>query len=89
VDERELSNILVSRGADAPCPACGADNWTALQQRDLDLAIPGEYPDGRKVVGLRVMPIVCLQCGFVRLHARDVLTNEPYLSAPAEPSDEA
>jgi hypothetical protein len=89
MDERELSNILVSRGAEAPCPACGADNWTALKQRDLDLAIPGEYPDGRKVVGLPVVPVVCLKCGFVRLHSRDVLTNEPYLSPPSEPEETA
>jgi hypothetical protein len=87
MDERELSNILVSRGADAACPACEADNWTAMKPTDLDLAIPGEQPDGRKVIGLPVVPLICLQCGFVRLHSRDVLTNEPYLAASEPPED--
>jgi len=80
---------LVSRGADAPCPACGEDNWTALQQPDIDLAIPGEDSQSRKVIGLPVVVIACLKCGFVRLHARDIITNEPYLSPPPEPEETA
>jgi hypothetical protein len=89
VDDRELSNILVSRGAMPDCPICGVNHWTTMAQRDLDFAIPAEQPDGRKVVGLRVVPVACLKCGFVRLHAWDILSNEAYLSDALEPPEDA
>jgi predicted RNA-binding Zn-ribbon protein involved in translation (DUF1610 family) len=52
---------LVNVKAHAPCPMCGHDGWAG---GDRLSAI--ETPDEPVI---EVMPFVCTNCGFVRMHA--------------------
>jgi predicted Zn-ribbon and HTH transcriptional regulator len=47
--------------APAPCPMCGQDGW-AGGDRLAEIEAAGEPP-------IEVLPFVCTNCGFVRLHA--------------------
>jgi predicted RNA-binding Zn-ribbon protein involved in translation (DUF1610 family) len=47
--------------AHAPCPMCGTDNW-AGGDRLAEIAGAGEP-------AIEVLPFVCTNCGFVRMHA--------------------
>jgi hypothetical protein len=48
--------------AHGPCPMCGQDTWAGSET----LACVPELDDGAPI---EVLPFVCRNCGFVRLHA--------------------
>ena len=52
---------LVNVKAHAPCPMCGQEHW-AGGDRITEIGSDGEAP-------IEAMPFVCVNCGFVRLHA--------------------
>jgi hypothetical protein len=52
---------LVDVKAHAPCPMCGYDGW-AGGDRLTEIQTPGEPV-------IEVLPFLCTNCGFVRLHA--------------------
>ena len=47
--------------AHAPCPMCGSDNW-AGGDRLTEITCAAEP-------AIEVLPFVCTNCGFVRMHA--------------------
>ena len=52
---------VVNVKAHAPCPMCGQEHW-AGGDRITEIGSIGDVP-------IETMPFVCLNCGFVRLHA--------------------
>ncbi|HEY5295647.1 MAG TPA: hypothetical protein VIJ70_09275 [Gaiellaceae bacterium] len=74
-DWKEVSNTLSSRGSTVVCLSCGTD---------LPLPMPEYYlwriDEANKVIvdrGLRTFARICLNCGYVHLHASNILTHEP------------
>ena len=61
-----LRNAVNTR-AHACCPMCGADEWAG---NDMVASLPEVPPSGASI---DVIPFVCLNCGFVRLHAVQAL----------------
>ena len=61
-----LRNLL-SVKAHAPCPMCGNDSWAG---GDRLSGVPELEGDG---LPIEVLPFVCRNCGFVRLHAIEPL----------------
>jgi predicted Zn-ribbon and HTH transcriptional regulator len=66
---RDLSDFLASRGARKACPLCGHEDWDGWDQR---LTVPRAL-NGTEYEPLVVIPLLCRNCGFVRLHASHVL----------------
>ena len=70
-DRRDLYDFLASRDARKQCPICSQEQWDGWDQR---LALPrniGEVDSG----SLDVIPLICRNCGFVRLHSAHVLSD--------------
>jgi hypothetical protein len=67
----DLLDFLASRGARRPCPACGHEQWDGWNQR---LTLPRTLDDMQSTP-LEVIPLVCKNCGFVRLHSAHVLSD--------------
>ncbi len=61
--QREFQGLrsLVNVKAHAPCPMCGQEQW-AGGDRITEVGSVGEVP-------IETMPFICVNCGFVRLHA--------------------
>ena len=68
---RDLVDFLASRGARKQCPLCGQEQWTGWDQR---LALPRTL-EGADSMAIEVIPLICRNCGFVRLHAAHVLSD--------------
>jgi hypothetical protein len=65
LDAHEFEELLRARGMEgsAPCPICEGLDW---------ISPPRSYAlveDGDVEHGLTVLPFLCTNCGFVRLHA--------------------
>ena len=69
MDARELENFFTSRGADRDCPICGHDGKWARIEADTDLQLPTATGMG----AIDVAAVLCENCGFIRLHALDVM----------------
>lgn len=76
----DLWDKIVDRGGQAACPSCGQASWQGFgDPGNLSvalLAIPRhnemvEAGSQRNI--LAVWPFICTNCGFVRLHAHEVL----------------
>jgi predicted nucleic-acid-binding Zn-ribbon protein len=79
LDERELNNFLQTAGVKAECPSCGHTHSAAILEGGFDLALPIDV-EGRTDApapsgGFVVVPLVCRNCGFVRLYAKDAVTH--------------
>ena len=77
VDWREIDNFLTSRGVAPICPMCEAESWRQGERAVMLVAIDAEnqlaIDLGRgSSDGILCVPIVCDNCGFVRLHAPQV-----------------
>ncbi len=59
--EFQSLRTAVNVKAHGPCPMCGQDGW-AGGDRLAEIASAGEPP-------IEALPFVCVNCGFVRLHA--------------------
>lgn len=66
-----------------PCPHCGDKN-TSVAEDVFRLAVV-DKPIPQRFVP--VIPVVCNNCGFVRIFSSRMVGIEPYLG-PREPSDE-
>jgi hypothetical protein len=73
MDVGDLNNFLRSRNAATPCPVChhqGCDGWAVLEGgSNFNLATDSAPPGLVKAI-----PLVCRNCGFIRLHAFDAMT---------------
>ena len=61
-----LRNAVNAR-ARACCPMCGQDEWAGS---DMLASVPEPAPS---VMSIDVIPFVCRNCGFVRLHSVQAL----------------
>ena len=68
---RALFDFLASRGARKPCPLCGDKQWDGWDQR---LTLPRTL-GGTDHAPLEVIPLLCRNCGFVRLQSAHVLSD--------------
>ena len=68
---RDLFDFLASRGARKACPLCGHEQWDGGEQR---LSLPRTLT-GAEHDPLEVIPLVCRNCGFVRLHSSRMLSD--------------
>lgn len=74
-------NALSMREAQVDCPICGGDEWHAPGAiGNLLGAVPLATPSGEAVRDLEgdrgavlAYVLLCQTCGFVRMHATDVL----------------
>jgi hypothetical protein len=71
---------LGARGATLTCPFCGTDAWHRLGDLgNLGVFLEGTMPDwqpvrtGEGAGGIAAYVLICKNCGFIRLHAREVL----------------
>jgi len=85
-DKKAIWWRLYDRGAGLPCPVCDKSHWHIGfgELGNLHIILQGATPHGEPVVAagsqavMPVQPIVCANCGFVRLHSFQVLEeNEP------------
>lgn len=74
MDRRELGNFFTSRGADRDCPACGYDGQWIRVEADRDILLVAQGSGGSE--GIPVTAVLCRNCGFVRLHAIDVVLDK-------------
>ena len=68
---RDLFDFLASRGARKACPICGHEHWDGWDQR-LTIARTLEEVEH---TSLDVIPLLCRNCGYVRLHSAHVLSD--------------
>jgi hypothetical protein len=68
---RDLQDFMASRDARRPCPACGHEEWDGWDQR-LTLS---RTLNGAEHTPFEAIPLVCRNCGFVRLHSAHVLSD--------------
>jgi hypothetical protein len=66
----EFRELLESKGASAPCPMCGAEDWRGLDDViDLPVRVAGATPEEVRVrlPGFEAIAPSCGRCGHVRL----------------------
>lgn len=68
---RDLVDFLASRGARKQCPLCGHEDWAGWDQR---IALSRVH-EGSDTAPLDVIPLLCRNCGYVRLHSAHVLSD--------------
>jgi hypothetical protein len=81
----EIWKRLYERGAGLKCPVCAHEIWMIGlgDMGNLHIFLEAASPQGEVLEvpgskgGLPVHPIVCANCGFVRLHSLEVLENPP------------
>ena len=71
-DMGELASALERKAPVSSCPACNKNEWT-LPVRPAFVQAIGE--DGGLEIGegMEVVPVICTQCGYVRMHVVDFL----------------
>jgi predicted RNA-binding Zn-ribbon protein involved in translation (DUF1610 family) len=73
IDTTQLDIKLADKGANQKCPVCGRPNWTV---DDDPAAVNAIDPDTDEILLGTALPaavMVCKNCGFIRLHAVEVL----------------
>jgi hypothetical protein len=70
-ERRDLFDFLASRGARKACPLCGHEHWDGWDQR---VALPRELA-GESHGALDAIPLICRNCGFIRLQSAHVLSD--------------
>jgi hypothetical protein len=76
IDVAKLDLELAHKGARQECPVCGELEWLA---DDTPAAVSAADVDSDEVVmseALLAAILVCRNCGFIRLHAANVLLGE-------------
>jgi len=67
---------LEANGAmERPCAACGKTNWRVAESMSGLFAATDDVVDLTDTMAARVVPVVCMDCGFVRLHDWQVLSD--------------
>jgi hypothetical protein len=79
----EAIDALNTRGASTECPVCGGVRWGPVGALgNLLITLPAITPDGEVVQtsdqlgGINAFALTCKTCGFIRLHAEQVLAEE-------------
>lgn len=65
---------LEARTGDAACSVCGQAEWVVAKGGKPITFLSFEAKEDPRV---RVLAVVCLNCGYVRFHAVEVLAGEP------------
>jgi hypothetical protein len=66
--QRQYEKALSLKGAKEPCCACGQANWIG---GDIEAVVLGTED-----TAMKVLPPLCGNCGFVRLHSTDILLSD-------------
>jgi hypothetical protein len=81
MDWRELDNMLTQRGAYKPCPCCGYEGkpgWVKTDEQYMLVQLTHDKPPAPRFdEGIIVLPLMCVNCCYVRLHAPQFF-GEPY-----------
>jgi transcription elongation factor Elf1 len=77
MDEDKLRRTLEAKGAKPDCPSCGSGDWTTVPGA---LVVVNVNFLGDKAVN--VAPIVCSNCGLMRLHLLEALESQGHYSIP-------
>jgi len=77
----EIRATLEAKGTDPNCPVCGLDAaWDHILPGFGKMALDtGFYP------ALEVIPLICHECGYIRLHHYETLMGQP---PPQMPQDD-
>jgi hypothetical protein len=73
IDVAKLDLALAHKEARQDCPVCGVREWTV---DDQPAVVNATDPDTGEILlsaGVPAAILVCKNCGFIRLHAVDVL----------------
>jgi predicted RNA-binding Zn-ribbon protein involved in translation (DUF1610 family) len=76
IDVAKIDVKLADKGARQECPMCSSREWTS---DDTPAAVNAADPDsGNAILGAMVPAVifVCRNCGFIRLHALDVVLED-------------
>jgi hypothetical protein len=83
-EKDDVAAVLSARGVSPKCPSCGKGEWDAFGLLgNLHVALPAATPGDELVQGagrgafLSAYAFTCHNCGFVRLHARQALEDDP------------
>jgi hypothetical protein len=74
MESQRYEQALNRKGAKEPCAACGEAEWLGgdaemgLSRVKNGALIPNEI--------MKVLPMICKNCGFVRLHSTDILLSD-------------
>ena len=72
----DLNNFLVSANGSPECQVCGKNAWdvvNSLDENQVALTANASHQGKNVNVSLKVFPIVCSRCGFVRFHASHII----------------
>jgi hypothetical protein len=70
VDERAARALIDERAPNAACALCGGTDWITAKDGKPITFLSFEAKEDPRV---RVLAIVCTNCGYLRLHSLDVL----------------
>ena len=72
VDSAKLLQLLSAKGVRAQCPMCSHQAWDIpehIQAEAFGVNIPWRHVDGGMYpTGIGCLPLICKNCGFLRLH---------------------
>jgi hypothetical protein len=72
-EDQRAQRELEQRTGDAVCSVCGETEWVVAKDGKPITFLSFEAKDDPRV---RVLAVVCLNCGYVRFHAVEVLEGE-------------
>jgi hypothetical protein len=73
-DFDQIRAQLNAKGAGRACPACGVNDWIFGAENALLQAVADDFTVQAIGRGYGLVPVICGNCGYVRLHNLDVLT---------------
>ncbi len=74
MDRDEIRRALEAKGADADCPACGANDWGIVEPGG---AVDLPYRALTTTDFVTVAMMLCGNCGFLKMHRTETLLGEP------------
>lgn len=72
-DAAKALKLIKKRVGQKACPACEAANWAVIKGGQPITFLSFEAKDDPRV---RVLGFVCLNCGYLRFHALEVLDDD-------------
>jgi predicted RNA-binding Zn-ribbon protein involved in translation (DUF1610 family) len=82
-ESQRVWDRLHSRGASIVCPICGFEQWQGFGDLgNLRVMLPAVLPTGEamrlpdETGGMGAYVYSCARCGFIRLHAKQVVDGE-------------
>lgn len=73
IDRKRLAQIMAEKGGDSKCFSCGHNNWAFLDEAAVVPQLTNTLP----APGIPAAIMVCINCGYIRMHALGPLNMIP------------